>query len=370
MKTAPILLVPALLALAACGPDFDPASEVQGLRVLAVRAEPPELAPPGDASAPSRAALDTLVAHPAFPSQPGRAATVLHVTCTPKPGDPAASSCTDLSELADPAALLGKADPASVCSTTPGRGVAGGITFSGLEACGLTGCSAVTVRREPGVEGSEVALPAPAYELPGDFSFKDVPAGAPERILGLEVVDLALALDATPAELAPTTAVAGDCEALVAFMERFAAEWEARPHVATVKRIRVRGPNARSAPNANPVLSGIALGGVALPAPDAAPAPVTPGTEADLLPILPGNPETLRETYFRLDAAGEIIEPKQEDWTFSWFSTTGELDRLHTNDATEGDRYTAPATGDAVIWSVVRDLRGGVAWQAAVIRAE
>lgn len=111
-----VALVPVLALTAACGPDFDPASEVQGLRVLAVRAEPPEIAPASDGAAPARAELETLVVHPALVADPARRAVVLHVSCTPAPGDPSPSPCTRYSELDDLSALLAGADLATACA--------------------------------------------------------------------------------------------------------------------------------------------------------------------------------------------------------------------------------------------------------------
>jgi hypothetical protein len=369
MKALPLpLLLPALALAAACGPDFDPATEVRALRVLAVQAEPPEIAPAGDASALSRTALAALVAHPGFLDDPSRRAVVLHVACTPTPGDPSAPACTSLSELADPAALLGAVDLRAACET-PGRGAAGMITFAGVESCGLEGCEPASVLRDPADPGSIVPLPAPAYELPPDYTLESLPDGAPELVLGLEVPELALALDASPAELAPAQAAPDDCAALAAVAARFLEEWPLRVHVASLKRIRVRGPENGSAPNQNPVISGVALEGVTLPASGGTPLAVAGAAEHDLLPVLPAPFDSLRETYVERDADGEPIRTKQEDWTFSWFTTAGDLDERHTNHPEERQTFTSPASGRAVIWAVVRDLRGGVAWKAGEVEA-
>ena len=65
-----------LLALAACGTDFAPASQVQGFRVLGLRAEPPDLHP-GDSTT-----LDALVVNPSDPSQPTSGQChVVHPAC-------------------------------------------------------------------------------------------------------------------------------------------------------------------------------------------------------------------------------------------------------------------------------------------------
>lgn len=361
------LSLAALAALSGCTPDFDPASEVQGLRVLAVRAEPPEVAPAEVGGAPAEAALETLVAHPDLAADPSRRFTVLHLACTPTPGDPSPSPCTTLAALEDPSDLIAALDPADACAAEP-AGRTGAVTFAGLAACGRDGCAPVSVRLDPADAGSAVALPAPVYRLPPGLGFDAYPAGAPERVLGLEVVDVALALDVDPDALAPATAVGDACAALVAVVTAFEESWQARPHVAALKRIRVRGPEARNAPNRNPVLAGITAGGAPLPAPGGTPAALAARAQVALLPALPGSYDELRERYVEVDAAGAPVGTRDEEWTFSWFGTTGELDDLHTRAPGEEQRFTAPAiAGRALLWLVVRDLRGGVAWTAAEV---
>ncbi|ACG72737.1 hypothetical protein AnaeK_1507 [Anaeromyxobacter sp. K] len=364
-----LLPLPLALLLAAfvsgCAPDFPPASEVSGLRVLAIRAEPPEIAPAGDGSAPARAALDALVAHPLQAADPSRRATVIHLACTPVPGAPDASGCARLEALTDPAALLSGADLAEACAA-PGRGRAGALTFAGAAACGPLGCEAAVVRRDPADPGSEVTLPEPAYELPPELSFSALPAGAAERVLGLEVTVIALALDAAPAELAPASAAPDACAALAEVAARLLAEWDLRGHVIALKRVRVRGPEALSPPNANPVISAVRLGGAALPPPGAPPAAIA-GGDQDLLPALPGDPAALLEEYVYADSDGRPIETRRETWAFSWFGTAGEIDRLVTHGAGEADRYAPAPAGPALVWSVVRDLRGGTAWSAGAL---
>jgi hypothetical protein len=368
MTTRSLSLAVALTSLAACTPEFDPASEVTTLRVLAVRAEPPELAPApalGDPpsssgqAAPDTATLGALVAHPDFVADPARRVTLVHVACTPEAGDPTASACLSLTSLADPRALLPAADLALACAD-PGRGREGAITLAGLESCGRAGCEPIEVRLDSADPASAVALPSPAYRLPGDLGLGALPPGAPERILGIEVVTLALALDVAPDALAPAGTSTDACAALAAFGARFAEEWDLHANVASVKRIRVRGPDATDAPNTNPPLTGVAFDGTALPPPGGAPTAIA-AVEADLLPLFPGDPDLLRERYTRRDAAGAAIEEKIEDWAFSWFATAGELEDLRTNAPDEPERF-APEPGRALVYVVARDLRGGTSW--------
>src|SRR5512142_2236680 len=82
----------ALLSLPACSTKFDGPEKVQGLRLLAVKAEPPELGAALDGSGAGwpadTATLSSLVAHPGYAAAAGPAAIVLHLACTPAPGDP------------------------------------------------------------------------------------------------------------------------------------------------------------------------------------------------------------------------------------------------------------------------------------------
>lgn len=370
MTTTPLrslpLLAAALLAVG-CAPDFTSPSQVASLRVLAVRAEPPELAPPAGGAAPARAALDALIAHPGFATDAARRATVLHLACTPSLDPAAADPCTSLTELAAPAALLGAADLAPACAA-PGLGRPGALTLAGVASCGRDGCGPATVLRDPADAGSEVTLPAPAYEVPAALDLTALPAGDPRRALGVEAVDLVLALDAAPAELAPAAAAADGCAALAAVGARFAALWDARPHVAALKRIRVRGPEAASAPNLNPVVSAIAAGGQPLPAPAAGAAEVPGQAGLELAPVLPDEADALRQAYVELDASGAPLGDRTEEWVYAWFTSAGTMHDQYTRRAAETASLTAPGDGPALVWVVVRDQRGGVAFASGALR--
>lgn len=362
--------IASLLALlaAACAPDFTPPTEVHGLRVLAVRVEPPELAAPGDPSAPVRAELASLVGHPAFATDAGRRATVLHLACTPEPGSAAVNPCTALTTLADPTVLLPYVDLGLACSA-PGLGDAGAITFAGLESCGQGGCLPATVLRDPADGSSLVRFPAPAYEVPTDADLAALPVGDPLRVLGMEIVIVSLALDAAPEELAPTSAVPDDCAALAAVAARFAEAWPSRANETSLKRVLLRGPEAPSAPNQNPLLTAISLDGEPLPVPGELPAPVPGGAKRDLYPVLPGSPGDLAEKWIEVDEEGQPVRERTEEWSYAWFTTGGELEDPYTRAVSDPAKLTAPGTGPFLVWLVVRDLRGGIAWSAGSLQA-
>jgi hypothetical protein len=366
--TRSIALLLAVLPAAACTPTFDPASELKGFRLLAVKADSPELAAVEDPAHDHATALTTLLATPDYlaPGGESRVGLVVHATCTPRPGDATATLCTTLTELSDPGALLAAAlqDPAQACAA-PGVGIENGINFGGVEACGLTGCGPVTV------PGTTVTLPTPRYELPATLSFSGLPAGDPERITGATVVDLALALDAAPADLGTAPATSACDEALVSFAALFQAGWTQHAHVVALKRIAVRGPESPNPPNVNPTIAGVnhLAGGswTALsPAPAADPTPLATGQHFFLLPDTAGD---LVESYVRVDANGVPIETKLEDRAYSWFATGGKLKDDHTTSATEQADYEA-GSGDVLIWAVVRDLRGGEDWKVVQVRGQ
>jgi hypothetical protein len=355
------ILFPSLLVLAACTPDFDPASRVEKLRVLAVQAEPPEIAPlpaSGTPAAPDRAALTSLVLRADFATAPDRETTVLYLACIPTPGDPTPSPCVLLAGLSDPAGMLADVARASCAVPTPG-GTAP-VAFAGVEVCRAPAAASWRTCG-PAITSGGLALPSPELALPAGYGFDALPPGAPQRILGVQAVVLAFALDATPDELAGGT---GACPAQP-FATRLAALWAEREHVLVAKRVSIRGPDAPDAPNENPAVDGIAAGGV--PLDPAAPARL-PRASVALGPVLPAGEDVLHQPYTELDSTGAPIRSAREEWVYSWFGTAGELTDLHTRDGgVEQWDLAAAAVGPAVVAAVVRDLRGGVAWRWAEV---
>jgi hypothetical protein len=179
--------------------------------------------------------------------------------------------------------------------------------------------------------------------------------GAPERILGVQGVVLAFAVDATPDELA---APAGGC-ADADLLTNLAALWGQREHVLSIKRVPIHGPDSLDAPNRNPAVAGILAGATSLLDPAAA-TTLAPGV-LELAPVLPAGPEGRPETYTKRDSVGAAIETVPEEWVYSWFSNAGELKDLNTR-GSETDRWTLAGPGLAKVVVVVRDLRGGTAW--------
>ncbi len=90
-----------ILLVTGCGPQFDPASYLTGLRVLAIKAEPPELAPGQTAT------LTPLIFQPGQPGGNDAGAPTFEwslCNSVPKPGQSVDKSCfdTDLGDLTIP----------------------------------------------------------------------------------------------------------------------------------------------------------------------------------------------------------------------------------------------------------------------------
>jgi hypothetical protein len=335
-----VLAVAAALAAAACSPEFEAASRIEKLRVLAVQAEPPELDPAGAAT------LTTLVLRADFATAPARTTTVVHLACVPVPGDPRPTPCVELANLLDPAAAIGDGARAACAGTGVGSTPWPAVTLAGIEACVGTRCG-------PASSGEAALLP-PRLTVPAGFTF---PPTGPERILGVQTVDLAFALDATPDELVAGVGTACPAADVAANLARL---WAGREHVLATKRVVIGGPDAPAGErNHNPAVDGILAGGSPL---DPAAATTITGGVADLSPELPAGPAGEPEVYTKRDAAGAPLETVPEDWVSSWFATAGDLDELHTH-GVDPDRWTFESVhGPVRLVVVVRDLRGGTAW--------
>lgn len=368
MRRALSLVV--LVTLAGCGPTFDPPSEVQKLRLLAVKAEPPEIGAGSDVA--DRAAIAALVADPAQLVDATREVTVLHLACTPDPRDPTGVDCTSIELLRDPEALAALLAEAAT-SDGSGTGVVGGVSLAGVESCDGRGpCVPATVGA---VTGSPTTLPAPVYVVPPDLDLAGLSEGTAARANGVQVSVLSILIAASADELLAGGA-AGGASALGPFLAK-------REHVIAVKRIQIRGPEARDPPNANPSVPGILASGAPLSAD--VPTAVAPGVEAALSPrppVIPldseGQPieEAVFQRYTRTDQYGQAVGTLTEEWLYSWFGTAGTFAYDRTR-ADEACTWTAPdgsldeplpPEGRAYLFLVVRDARGGLDWVVREVR--
>lgn len=341
-----ILLLASALGVVACSPEFDPASRIEKLRVLAVRAEPPEIDPAGVQTA----ALTSLVVGPDVAST--RVTTVVHIACVPAPGQVEPSPCVMMTGLGDPTQYLAQAAPfACLDPSTIPTALTGGVRpprFAGVEACSGAVCGSASL----------AGVPDPSVSVTTGYGLELLPAGAPERTLGAQAQVVAFAIDATPAELAGPGGAA--CPA-TAILTNLASLWGAREHVLSVKRIPIHGPDNRDAPNRNPSVDGISIGGVTLD--PAAATTLAAAAELEVAPVVPSGPAGQPEVFTKYDAAGVAVETLTEGWVYSWFATAGELKELHTRGAADTDRWDLRGVGGRVrVAVVVRDLRDGTSW--------
>ncbi len=393
------------LALAGCGEEFKPASYVDKLRLLAIQAAAPEIAPlvrdaagtpldpQPEGAAPDRTTFTSLVADPLQFEDPEREAIVVYLACTPEPGSLEPSICSLLETYADPKQLpelmreTGGACGGAGGGSAPGelgQGVVGGISFVGIEACDhVEGCAPPFID----VGGTPVQLPSPTYVLPPDFRLDELPAGHPQRNTGLPILVVTLVVSATPQELLDGADPADFC----AFADRVNANLvgllESREQLIALKRVQVRGPDNEDPINVNPEIPGFTANGVELP--DSAPVTVTEeahfraGQQVKLLPVLPrdenGQPlpaDVIYQPFTRWTNTGEFFRDVREQWLWSWFTTAGEMETDRTKPADEEQTWTAPGTDpdypvpahrQAMLYSVVRDARGGIAWAKRLV---
>ncbi|MBL8955174.1 MAG: hypothetical protein JNK82_30635 [Myxococcaceae bacterium] len=86
-----------LLLGAACDTPWKPPTVIEGLRVIGVRAEPPEVKP-GETSSLEALVLD--------PTRPGEATTMVWLACEPDPYGAGRGACNDLASIGDQNALI------------------------------------------------------------------------------------------------------------------------------------------------------------------------------------------------------------------------------------------------------------------------
>lgn len=355
-----------------CGEGFSPPSEVAGLRILAIQAEPPEIGAWEGMS--QEAVITSLVADPAQLDDPDRSVLVAYLSCTPDPLDQGPNPCTAIAALRDPSDLpvpQGTCGDGNGGGSTPGpQAPPGMFEFLGAERCDqATGCNPMGIVWG----GTRLELPPPTYRLETAPDLGALPAEHPKRMRGMQVVVFALAAVGTEEELMdgldPTDPCFGPTVA-----ERFLGLVQTREHRMALKRIQVRGPDLLYEPNVNPQVGGILARGVPLPAGGTLP----PGSTAHLHPRPPAPPvdengaqlpfESLLQPYSRLRLDGTVLKEEREKWVYSWFGTAGSLEshRSHGLDETVAwdlpRKEEVPASRRAFVYLVVRDGRGGVSW--------
>jgi hypothetical protein len=122
-------------------------------------------------------------------------------------------------------------------------------------------------------------------------------------------------------------------------------------------------------PNENPVLSGVSIGGVEAVADTVV--PVKANSEVALEARWAST-----ESYLVFDPSSRTFATKTETMRVSWFVTGGNV-AAPSGGRVGGDptlavgtSWTTPAPGDAWLWVVLRDDRGGTDWRSVRLRVE
>jgi hypothetical protein len=315
---------------AGCQPNLGaPSSQVEGPRLLAIQATPAEAAPG------SMVSYTVLVVDPdlsTFPSgEPAAVPTLDWAFCNQE---------KPLSDLADVSANCFTYGATFLEEIGQGLGVSGTLPAQG---CSLFG---------PDVPPAMMGMP------PGRPTDPDPTGGY------YQPVRLILPTNQTPLLGAEESRIlCGVSGASGATAAQFSMEYK---------------------PNTNPVLEGLGVvpkagsGSVTPLSPDDVTSPgfsVAAGARIVLQASWPPCPGPSMqgcgaETYAYYDPATQMLTMQQEVLTVSWFATAGSYDGDTStipsgDDATTVDNgWTAPDTaGPVLLWLVLRDDRGGAAWQ-------
>ena len=310
-----------LLPLMGCGEPFDSRTLVTGLRILAVKAEPPEAGPGVDVT------YTALVTHP---GRDGDALLYGFVACTP-----GLSGCLEQQEAL--AAAGGDEAQAQIeyQKTSMRYGIA---TVSGGHALGF---------------GAN--MPLPLTLLDGDD-------GGEGRNAQLSF--FACEADACFSE----GALSGDTSAV--------ADLPPEVSVLGLKRARV---STSDAPNQNPTVSRLELiipQGEAVAVEEGGTLAIPEGEEVSLRAVLPVG---AAEAYTFLDDDG-VVEERVERMYVGWYSTVGEFQDATSTVEVDEDGvpsaqviFTVPegeGSGPQQLYVVVWDRRGGLGWLTANFKVE
>lgn len=306
MRARPSGHLAAMLLLAACGEQPKPETLVENLRVLSITAEPPEIHP-GESADLGILQLD--------PSRPGGVTTVVWVGCDPDPFGLGRSACNDTTALLQPTSFT---------------------TFP------------------PGVRILGIG-PHASYGVPRDL-FGPLAADDPNRQNGVVGQILAVVIG----EKVNPTASDEELRVLFGRIEK--------QQVQSLMGLTRATVSERAELNHNPLISGLVVSGAELPR--GGTLLLQPGQE---VPLELTAPAASRETYTLRLPSGD--ETRAEHLVVSWYSTGGRFTPARADlDTGSGTLYLAPGStkvaADPVpdrrqgsLWAVLRDNRGGQAWQ-------
>lgn len=302
MRWVVLVLLAGILATACGSEDRRPRTLVDTVRILGVKAEPPEVGPL------QASELSVLAVDPQ-----GRALGVLWLACDPvfdpAPGAAPYSACEAAANLTDP----------SAAADLFASGAARPLSFDP---------SAATARWTPptGEDGAPVDLLAA------------LPDGDPRRRIGGSVTLVVIA------------APLADLEAALADPSR---GFDPENAAVALKRLTV---SEAPTPNANPTLEGVRVGGEVVR--DGDTAQVVSASDVPLAALAAsGSAEdwTLVHPDGRETAEAETL-------VASWYATYGDFEAVRSQPG-EPNLFFAPrGAGTLELWVVLRDGRGGTDW--------
>jgi len=333
--TAPCLILALAAGLGGCLEELPAPHFIDDLRVLAIRADPPEVGPGASVT------LEALVVDPE-----DRPITLTWSYCVAP--DITRGFFGGGSETSSSGGRGFGRDAAPACAGA----VAAGDPFSGE----LGGGDTVTFEIPADIFDSDAVLKL-AYGLPAEL---EIPPAVVATFLGVAGVNLTVALTAETGER----------------------------RVETFKRVKVRLPGLLGEPpNVNPAPLAVHLAARAAgltPPETAAPppgggcfveggdGPLTPGAVHELWPLnIPAAPP--RYTVLLPGTTGEEpfdLQTVEETLFYSFYTTVGSFQKDKSKSSNAPDntwRIPSDAQGDARVWVVVRDGRGGTRWCASTL---
>lgn len=312
------------LAFVACGSDLTPRTAVTDLRILAIKADPPEVMP-GESSS-----ISALVADP---TGEGRTLEWILVLCTP---DAITGSCIEYDEKLEtyPTEEEAQLEYAKCCA-----------------------------------RASEVAPSQPLFELSGTaFTTLETADGM------LEGLDEQASIEGVNAQLNLLYCVAGVCTSGLddpdasSSLDTLTSSLPPDESTLAIKRIRVSTASSGER-NVNPQLDGVFVDG--LKHDEDAPLEANPGVTYRLVPQLSaGSLQVYTDVYTDGTAASRVEEPY-----FSWYTTAGDFEEYYSEYSIDDGAmmWTAPSGSsqtDAEVIVVVWDRRGGIDWTRFQVHLE
>jgi hypothetical protein len=347
-------LIALSLAVAGCNSDLPPEWQIEKLRVLAVQAEPPEIAP-GASTVLQALAVEPPVPPPGSP--PPSPLSYVWLACTIPPGVTEQVPCGLSTTRPLTGADLGQATPPPDCQAEPGA-----------DLC-LLGTDPI------------VRFTAPAGALAG--------ARTTQMLITVAIAD-------TPS---------GAIGCLVDTANNGGMPVDPDHCVLALKRLTVTSPTTPLSDGTLPVFNrNPQLTGFDLVVPTGDQASLLDGT-AEFLPTPDGQSpqaaldaaraDDAAELEPTFDSSGKVTGAQYEALTIAWYTTAGKLDSgrsafVPDACATQQDCPTTPPPADVTtnwtpptqgqvtqltvdgtvqLWAVVRDDRGGISWLAGTAQS-